>query len=96
MVEPMPPLIAATQRCASPTSLPGGASLVRQLAGCLEAAAAAAPASAEYRAALCGEVAHFASTLYSSGWGCGYNNMQASGRQMGEGCSQVHRACWQL
>ena len=76
VVEPLPRLIAAAQRPGTPTALPGGASLVRALAGCLEAAAAGAPPAADYRAALCGEVQHYGSTLFSAGWGCGYNNMQ--------------------
>ena len=90
VVNPQPQLIAASQKRAAFTPLPapaggggggesssssGGGNLVQLLAGCLERQQL--PASQCYQAGLCGAVQHFGSTLFSSGWGCGYNNIQA-------------------
>ena len=82
VVNPQPQLIAAAQQRAAFTPLPapsnGGSasgSLVQLLAACLERQHL--PASVCYQAGLCGAVQHFGATLFSSGWGCGYNNMQA-------------------
>jgi hypothetical protein len=81
---PQAQLIAASQQRAAFTPLPapsngggGGdsSSLVQLLAACLERQQL--PASVCYQAGLCGAVQHFGATLFSSGWGCGYNNMQA-------------------
>lgn len=70
---PTPAAIIASQQRAHPTALAG--SLVQLLAGCLEAAPrSSGPAS--YSAVLCGPVQHYSASLYSAGWGCGYNNMQ--------------------
>lgn len=66
--DPQPPLIAAAQQRARPTAVPGGpAGMLQALAACLEAQQL--PKQQEYRAALCGPVQHFGSTLFSSGWG---------------------------
>ena len=82
VVNPQPQLIAAAQQRAAFTPLPapsnGGSasgSLVQLLAACLERQQL--PGSVCYQAGLCGAVQHFGATLFSSGWGCGYNNMQA-------------------
>lgn len=70
---PTPAAIIASQQRTHPTALAG--SLVQLLAGCLEAAPrSSGPAS--YSAVLCGPVQHYSASLYSAGWGCGYNNMQ--------------------
>ena len=70
---PTPAAIVASQQRVHPTTLAGG--LVQLLAGCLEAAPRGS-SPGTYAAALCGPVQHFGATLFSAGWGCGYNNMQ--------------------
>jgi hypothetical protein len=71
---PLPPRIRATQQRAEATPMRGDASLVQLVAASLEQQHA--PPSHEYVAALCGEVEHYGASLYTSGWGCGWNNMQ--------------------
>ncbi|KAL4436617.1 hypothetical protein ABPG75_003756 [Micractinium tetrahymenae] len=70
---PTPAAIVASQPRAHPTAMPGG--LVQLLAACLESAPRGG-GPADYAAALCGAVQHHGASLYSAGWGCGYNNMQ--------------------
>lgn len=71
---PLPPRIVATQQQGEATRMRGTAGLVQLLAAALEGQQA--PPSQEYAAALCGDVQHFGASHFTSGWGCGWNNMQ--------------------